>query len=181
MIAFIVVAASAVFALGLQILNGPAIDALRYAGIPLLVAYAGWLLWAGPQLRVDSAGLVAKNPLTTTRIPWHAITEVGSAWGLFVRTQDRKWDIWAAPQRSRFAGRKANGPGVRVPSHADDVIREDLGASQAASMIREEWLDRQKRESPTTSDGNRPEHNINVLEVGALVVLLGIAALPFII
>lgn len=88
-------------------LQGDDFSALRFAPAFLLAAYLCWMLFWGPCVRVDAAGVALVNIVRTVRITWPAIASVDTKYSLTIRTAHGKYTAWAAPGPSRFTTYRA--------------------------------------------------------------------------
>lgn len=88
-------------------LRGGTRDLLRFAGPVLAVAWVAWFGYWRPRVVLDDEGLIMRNVLRTVHVPWSAVREVHSRYGLRVDTADASYNAWAvaAPAgRDRLRG-----------------------------------------------------------------------------
>lgn len=97
---FLAVAAIALaVAFGLSLLLArDAQSALRWTPALLLLAVGGWLAYGRPLVRVDEHGITLQNVLRRVVVPWPALVEIDSRYGLRLETSDgQQWSAWAVP------------------------------------------------------------------------------------
>ncbi len=71
---------------------------LRWAPALLLLGIGGWLAYGRPEVRVDDDGVTLQNVLRRIVVPWAALAEVDSRYGLRLETTDgQRWSAWAVP------------------------------------------------------------------------------------
>ena len=82
-------------------------DLLRYAGPLLAVAWVGWFGYWRPRVVMDDEAVTLHNVVRTVRVPWSAVVEIHSRYGLRLDTPDASYGAWAvaAPAgRERLRG-----------------------------------------------------------------------------
>lgn len=121
--------------------------ALRFTPAFLLAAWACWMLFWAPAVRIDDAGVALVNVVRTVRVTWPAIVSVDTKYTLTLRTASRAYGAWAAPAPSRLTTYRASrqdlshlpettyGPGGSVG--IGDVPSSDSGI--AALRVRRQW------------------------------------------
>lgn len=71
---------------------------LRWTPALLLLGVGGWLAYGRPEVRVDDEGVTLQNVLRRIVVPWPALVEVDSRYGLRLETTDgNRWGAWAVP------------------------------------------------------------------------------------
>lgn len=173
------VALVAVVAVGMQDGLGEVVRALPLAG---LVVLAVWALFWRPAVVVSDGGVLVRNPLRSTHVPWPTYRGLTVQWSLVVHTTDGDVTAWAAPRSSGTAARmrrSAEDPVVvtpttdaRLPATAEDVaaaIDDRHRALSDAGFLRD-------AEQARTAGGIRPERRWHVATIAALVVLAGVTA-----
>lgn len=71
---------------------------LRWAPALVLLAAVGWFVYWRPEVRVDEHGVTISNVARRVVLPWPAVQEIHSRYGLMVETTDgREWPAWAVP------------------------------------------------------------------------------------
>ncbi|MEQ1735869.1 MAG: PH domain-containing protein [Rhodoglobus sp.] len=126
------------------IVGGNAIDLLRYAWGPLLLAAVALALFWFPSLAVAEHQVTIRNVFSTVHVPWSAITLVDTKWALTLHTAQLKVVAWAAPAPNRYASQAATRASARVASsnfapRPGDLLESQSGA--AAFVIRHHWED----------------------------------------
>ncbi|MDD9205938.1 PH domain-containing protein [Georgenia sp. 10Sc9-8] len=105
---------AAVF-LGSFLLAGGPVELLRYGAHPLLLAALGWAVFWQPRVELEPQAVTVVNILRSVRVPYAAITEVGTQWGLRLHTVAGHHDAWATPTRA-LNRRDDSEPGRAVGS-----------------------------------------------------------------
>lgn len=173
------VALVAVVAVGMQDGLGEVVRALPLAG---LVVLAVWALFWRPAVVVSDGGVLVRNPLRSTHVPWPTYRGLTVQWSLVLHTTDGDVTAWAAPRSSGTAARMRRSPAdetvatstqdARLPGTAEDVaaaIGERHRALADAGFLRD-------AEQARTAGGIRPERRWHVATIAALVVLAGVTA-----
>lgn len=90
------------------IVQGDPIALLRFAPAFLLAAFACWVLFWAPAVRIDEGGVSLINLVRTVRITWPAVATIETKYAMTVRTvAGVKHTAWAAPGPSRFSTYRA--------------------------------------------------------------------------
>lgn len=100
----VVICAAGLFSLAVR---GGEREVLRYAGPVLAVAWVAWFGYWRPRVVIDDDGLTLHNVVRTVHVPWAAVREVHSRYGLRVETPQDSYGAWAvaAPAgRERLRG-----------------------------------------------------------------------------
>lgn len=82
-------------------------DALRFGGLFVLAAWLVWLAYWRPKVVVDDEAVRLHNVFRTVRVPWSAVVELHSRYGLEVQTPSASYNAWAVPApygRERLRG-----------------------------------------------------------------------------
>lgn len=79
------------------VVGGGTESAVRWGGPLAFAAALAWLAYWRPHVRVDEHGVTLQNVLSRVVVPWPAVREVHSRYGLRIETTDRSWNAWAAP------------------------------------------------------------------------------------
>lgn len=154
----------------------------RYAPAFVALGAVTWLLFWWPDVRVDDAGVVVRNPLRTIAVPWSRIDGLETRFGLKLLLSPSgavtAWGAPAAPRR-RSAALLRQSRATASKSANAALEREALVAEgEAATYIRRE-LARKERTGETGPEGAVTRTpNIPVI-VGLAVVLVAAVVLPF--
>jgi len=176
-----VVALVAVVAVGLQDGLREVVRALPLAGSVVLGV---WVLFWRPAVVVSDGGVLIRNPLRSTHVPWPTYRGLTVQWSLVLHTTDGDVTAWAAPRSSGTASRMSRRSGAvddgavtaptqdaRLPGTAEDVaaaIGDRHRALSDAGFLRD-------AEQARTAGGIRPERHWHVATIAALLVLVGTA------
>lgn len=173
------VALAAVISVGVQDGLGEVVRALPLVGLVVLVI---WALFWRPAVVVSDGGVLVRNPLRSTHIPWPTYRGLTVQWSLVLHTTDGDLTAWAAPRSSGTAARMRRGTSddevvtatkdARLSGTAEDVaaaIDARHRALSDAGFLRD-------AEQARTAGGIRPERRWHVATIAALVVLVAAAA-----
>ena len=175
-----VVALGAVVAVGVQDGLDEVVRALPLAGAVVLGV---WALFWRPAVVVSDGGVLVRNPLRSTHVPWPTYRGLTVQWSLVLHTTDGDVTAWAAPRSSGTAARMHRSTGssddaavtatkdARLPGTAEDVaaaIGDRHRALAEAGFLRD-------AEQARTTGGIRPERHWHVATIAALLVLVGTA------
>jgi hypothetical protein len=148
---------------------------------PLLLAYAAWLVFWAPRVRIATEGVEVRNVFRTHDITWPAIRGVGTKWALTLTTDDDRVTAWAAPAPGRHSNayittkEERNQPylsAMMQDARRGDLPRTDSG--DAATVIRlrlAELADAGHLGGPVEATGRRVR--THWAEIAVLVALLG--------
>ena len=174
-----VVALGAVVAVGVQDGLDEVVRALPLAGAVVLGV---WALFWRPAVVVSDGGVLVRNPLRSTHVPWPTYTGLTVQWSLVVHTTDGDVTAWAAPRSSGTASRMRRSTG----SSDDDVVAtstKDARLHATAEDVAAAIGDRHRAladagflrdaERARTAAGIRPERHWHVATVVALLALVG--------
>ncbi len=110
-----------------------------------LVAGGAWAAFWRPEVVVSDGGVRLVNVTRTIDVPWPAITAIEMRFALQIETVYGKFTAWAAPARSRGAGRRA-ALAQRGTLRTDAAVaavraveRTSNPASAAADMVEARW------------------------------------------
>lgn len=95
----------------------------------LLLAALGWLAYWRPCVVVDERGVVLHNVFRRVVVPWPALVEVHSRYGMRVETTEGTFGAWAVPAptgRSRAQG---------GDTEATTLVRQRLARLQAHGEV----------------------------------------------
>jgi hypothetical protein len=80
---------------------------IRFGAWVVLAAWLVWLAYWRPKVVVDDDGVVLHNVFRVVRVPWSAVVELHSRYGLEVQTPSGSYNAWAVPApfgRERLRG-----------------------------------------------------------------------------
>ncbi|WP_454084595.1 PH domain-containing protein [Georgenia sp. Marseille-Q6866] len=148
--------------------NGGAAEVLRYGALPLLLAVLGWAGFWRPVVRVERDGVQVVNVMSTTWLPWAAITGAGTRWGLELSTHGRPVSAWALPARSALSRWTTGRRESPVPPPLRTVEVDVPGGSDplVAARVIEEHI---------RSGSARPEKRLEIVPAGLLLATAGLA------
>ncbi|OUE09722.1 PH domain-containing protein [Clavibacter michiganensis] len=139
----VIVSAIAVLVLVSTVVGGRA-DLLPTAvWAPLMLAYASWLVFWNPRVRIATEGVEIRNVFRTHDISWPAIRRVDTKWALNITTAHERVTAWAAPAPGRHSNayittkEERNQPylsAMMQDARRGDLPRTDSG--DAATVIR---------------------------------------------
>jgi hypothetical protein len=151
-----------------------------------LIAGGAWAAFWRPEVVVSDGGVRFVNVTRTVDLPWPAITAIEMRWALEVETAYGRFAAWAAPAKSRSAGRRAalaqrgtlrTTEGVAA---ATSVERRSNPASAAADMVEARWeeLRRAGHLNDPRLERDRPpvRWHVGTLLGGAILLALGVIA-----
>lgn len=95
----------------------------------LLLAALGWLAYWRPRVVLDEQGLTLHNVFRRVSVPWPALVEVHSRYGMRVETTHGDFGAWAVPAptgRSRARG---------GDTEASTMVRQRLARLQAHGEV----------------------------------------------
>ena len=157
---------------------------------PLLaIAYLTWWLAWYPAVVIGDDGVVLRNPVRTTSVPWGALATVDTKYALTLITPRGKYTSWAAPAPGMFGVHRARADHVQgLPEttygpaqsiRPGDLANTDSGA--AAYYVRKRWAELLAAGSISIGDadnvpvGRTP--NWAVLAVGTALAVLSVVTL----
>ena len=171
-----VVALGALVAVWVQDGLGEVLRALPLSGV---VALSVWALFWRPAVVVSDGGVLVRNPLRSTHVPWPTYRGLTVQWSLVLHTTDGDVTAWAAPRSSGTAARMRRSTtddavvtatsDARLPGTAEDVaaaIGDRHRALADAGFLRD-------AEQARTAAGIRPERHWHVATIAALLLLVG--------
>lgn len=123
------VVAVAVAGIASAAVQGGAPAAVRWGAPLAFVAALAWLAYWRPMVQVDEEGVTLQNVLSRVVVPWPAVREVHSRYGLRVETPDRSWNAWAAP--SPVGMQRARG----TETEASIMVRQRLERVRALGEL----------------------------------------------
>ncbi|UNX55666.1 PH domain-containing protein [Georgenia sp. TF02-10] len=97
--------------------NGGGREVAEYGAVPLVLAVLGWAVFWRPAVLVSPAGVRVVNVFRTIEVPWSALEEVETRWGLRLHTTGGRVRAWATPARGGMAHRRVE----EVPTHLLDL------------------------------------------------------------
>lgn len=117
------------------------------AGLPLAAAaaFAGWLVFYKPCVRVDDEGVHVVNPLRRFDVPWPALIEVRTRFAATFVTPHVAVQAFAAPGPGRHAAILATSADVRAAGADPRRAAVGLGelptapSGQVATVVRRRW------------------------------------------
>ena len=101
--------------------NGGPGEVLRYGAVPLVLAALGWSVFWQPRVVVGDDGVEVVNVLRTVEVPWAAVVDVETRWGLRLVTDGGSVNAWAAPAKAGFGRRRS----VRRAEELPDVLFDE--------------------------------------------------------
>lgn len=147
--------------------------------IPLTATFAlaVWAAFWRPVLRVGDDGIAIRNVFTDYDIPWGAVQQIDTKWGLTVFTEIGRITAWAAPapgRHSSFSASRDQGQFLPESTYLNGTIRPgDLATSEsgaAAAHIRRIWETRRDEVGVATK-------RVDVRLIVAFAVLMAATAL----
>jgi len=115
---------------------------------PLLLAYAAWLVFWAPRVRIAIEGVEIRNVFRTHEMSWPAIREVDTKWALNITTAHERVTAWAAPAPGRHSNAYITTKEERyqpdLSAMMQDARRGDLprtDSGDAATVIRRRLAD----------------------------------------
>ena len=170
-----VVALAALVSVAVQDGLGEVVRALPLAGVIVL---AVWVLFWRPAVVVSDGGVLVRNPLRSTHVPWPTYRGLTVQWSLVLHTTEHDVTAWAAPRASGTAARMRRGRGddhvvtattdARLSGTAEDVaaaIGDRHRALVDAGFLRD-------AEQARVAGGIRPDRRWHVATIAALLVLV---------
>lgn len=154
--------------------DGGAPEVVAYGALPLLLAIIGWAAFWRPHVRVSRDGVRVVNVLSTTWVPWAAITGTRTRWGLELVTHHRPVGAWAVPARSavgRMTARNREWPALPPLDRLEKVVPGGGDPEVAAALVE---AHRTGDAALAAGAAPRAERRLDPLPVG---LLLGTAAL----
>lgn len=139
----VIVSAIAALVLVSTVVGGRADLLPTQAWGPLLLAYAAWLVFWAPRVRIATEGVEIRNVFRTHDISWPAIRRVDTKWALNITTAHERVTAWAAPAPGRHSNayittnEERNQPylsAMMQDARRGDLPRTDSG--DAATVIR---------------------------------------------
>lgn len=154
--------------------NGGAAEVLRYGALPLLLAALGWTAFWRPLVRVERDGVRVVNVMSTTWLPWAAITGTRTRWGLELVTHDGKVGAWALPARSalgRWTSAKRDVPVMTSLHRLDSVEAGGADPAAVAGIVEEH----KAGHLAAAASAPRAERSLDVLPAALLMATAGLA------
>ena len=140
-VAIALVAAGLAFA---QWASGGVADLVRAAPFALAGAFAGWLVFYRPHVRVADDGVHVVNPLVGYDVPWAALIQVRTRFVCTFVTPRRAVQAFAAPGPGRYAVAMATVVDLKtqgaIPGRGLDLGELPSAPSgQVAGVVRRRW------------------------------------------
>lgn len=156
--------------------NGGMTEALAYGALPATLAVAAWVAFWRPQMRVQKDGVQVVNLLSTTWLPWAAITGTKTRWGLELVTTRGTVGVWAMPARGSLSRLRHNDrPAPPVPFLPTvDSAPGGSDVDVAAEFIEEHATGVSDLSSDTTT-GPVPQRRFDPLPCGLLLVSVALS------
>ncbi len=139
-------------------------DLLRYGAHPLLLAALAWALFWQPAVTVGESTATLVNVVKSVTIPYTAITELTTRWGLGLRAGDKTYTAWSAPKKSLRLGRKQRE--ALEPDQA--VARGESRIHGDADSLAEAITERLPVGAETATDGAGASIVINTRELAVV-------------
>ena len=166
--------------------GGPAAFAAA-APLALATAFAGWVVFYKPCVRVDDEGVRVVNPLVRYDVPWPALIEVRTRYAATFVTPHRTVQAFAAPGPGRHAAIVATSADVRGMTVDARKVAVGLGdiptspSGQVATVVRGRWeeLSAAGRIPLGEADSTPVTRTVDVRDavVLACLVVVGVVAL----
>lgn len=157
--------------------NGGLSEVVAFGAFPLLLAVAGWAAFWRPQVRVTRDGVRVVNVLSTTWLPWTAITGTRTRWGLELTTHHRPVGAWALPARSavgRVTSRNREWPSLPPLERLERVVPGGGDPEVAAALVE---AHRTGDAALAAGAAPRAEHRLDPLPAALLLVSAALVAL----
>lgn len=154
--------------------HGGVSEVVGYGALPGVLAVVGWVAFWRPELRVQRDGVRVVNLLSTTWLPWSAITGTKTRWGLELATTGGPVGVWAVPARSSV-GRwtTARRPVPQVPHLPTlETVVSGGGDPLVAAEVIEEHHTGVTGSEPA---GAAPERRLDPVPAGLLLVFAALA------
>lgn len=152
--------------------HGGLAEVVRYGALPLALAVAGWALFWRPEVRVRPGGVEVVNVVSTSWLPWAAITGTRTRWGLELSTPQRAVSAWALPARStirRWTSTNRTSPPLPDLATVESAVPGGSDPGVAAGIIEE-------HRTGSVGDPTRAEHRVDALPAGLLLGAVALAA-----
>lgn len=159
------------------VIEGGASALVRYGALPLLLATLGWTAFWRPHVRVEGSGVRVVNVLSTTWLPWAAITGTRTRWGLELTTHHRPVGAWALPARSavgRVTSRNREWPSLPPLERLERVVPGGGDPEVAAALVE---AHRTGDAALAAGAAPRAEHRLDPLPAALLLVSAALVAL----
>lgn len=147
---------------------------LSFGALPVFLAVIGWAAFWRPLVRVERDGVRVVNVLSTTWLPWAAVTGTRTRWGLEITTHHGKVGAWALPSRSALGRWTRTHREEPVVSSLRRLDADETGGSDptvAAGLIEEH----RTGHVLAADDAPRPERRLDVVPAGLLLASTGLA------
>lgn len=154
------------------------------------LAFASLAAWYGlwlPGFDITDDGLLVRNVLHRSYVPWSALVHVSTKYALTLHTPNGEVPVFAAPQPGRFAALRAKRAARRAGDEVHGVRPGDLLGTEsgdAAAVVRDRWDRLRRQGSITAGDAEdfavvRTRHTtaIAALALAAAVALIASALL----
>ncbi|WP_162941894.1 PH domain-containing protein [Desertimonas flava] len=151
-----------------------------------LIAGGAWAAFWRPEVVVSDGGVRLVNVTRTIDVPWPAITAIEMRFALEIETAYGRFTAWAAPARSRGAGRRAalvHRGSLRTEAAIAAVTaveRTSNPASAAADMVEARWEELRRAghlDDPRLEHDRPPVRwHVGTLAAAAGLVAIGIVA-----
>lgn len=167
--------------------EGGVAELLRLGAYPLLVAAVAWAVFWRPGVILDEESVTVINVVRSVRLPYRAITEITTRWGLSLRTAHREVTAFSAPtrslrRRSRLASRQATkaaddtASGARGEALRPGQQRIYGDTDSLAAAIRQRCAEEPDTAAPTPPATTRP-NTAELMVVGIAGVLAALSYL----
>ena len=115
-----------------------------------------YMTFIKPKIVISAEGMLVINPVLRAQVGWADVIDLGAKWNLYIRTEERTLNVWAAPAPGRRHSRKLHASEVRgMKSASFELIapavspRSESGV--ALHLAELEWAAFQKRDAGATA------------------------------
>ncbi|QDB78369.1 PH domain-containing protein [Georgenia wutianyii] len=154
-------------------LEGGSSALLAYGALPAVLAAMGWAAFWRPLVRVERGGVRVVNVLSTTWLPWSAVTGTRTRWGLELLVDGGKVGAWGLPARSalgRWLGRRREEPAL---PRLDRLTADVAGGGDPAVVAR--LIDQHRTGRPGAAGLPRPQRRLDAAPAALLLATTGLA------
>ena len=140
--------------------------------LPLMVLTLVAWLWWWPAVTTGPAGVLVRNHFREIAIPWNALEDTGTRFGLRLRAGGHEYVCAAPPERGGFAASRRRTPAEMTPLDDTRTVHHlaETTPEVAARMIMEErllMLEPDRRPQRSTSERAAVEENLSRSPIAA--------------